>query len=61
MPQFLSQNAQSLLRKLFKRVPHARLGAGGIHEIKEHIFFHGLDWDVCLFFALLLSCSVVLL
>lgn len=26
MPQFLSQAAQSLLRKLFKRVPHARLG-----------------------------------
>lgn len=26
MPQFLSQESQSLLRKLFKRVPTARLG-----------------------------------
>jgi hypothetical protein len=22
-----------------------RLGAGGIHEIKQHPFFKGLDWD----------------
>lgn len=45
MPQHLSQNAQALLRKLFKRVPTARLGANGAKEIQDHIFFNGLNFD----------------
>ncbi|XP_050526354.1 ribosomal protein S6 kinase 2 beta-like isoform X1 [Daktulosphaira vitifoliae] len=45
MPQFLSNEAQSLLRVLFKRNPSNRLGAAGIQELKDHSFFASIDWD----------------
>ncbi|XP_050805014.1 ribosomal protein S6 kinase alpha-2 isoform X2 [Gopherus flavomarginatus] len=47
MPQFLSIEAQSLLRALFKRNPSNRLGAGldGVEEIKRHLFFVTVDWN----------------
>ncbi|XP_030065823.1 ribosomal protein S6 kinase alpha-6 isoform X4 [Microcaecilia unicolor] len=47
MPQFLSPEAQSLLRMLFKRNPSNRLGAGpdGVEEIKRHPFFATIDWN----------------
>jgi ribosomal protein S6 kinase alpha-1/2/3/6 len=47
MPDFLSQDAQALLRALFKRNPSNRLGAGpdGSNEIKNHPFFSIIDWD----------------
>ncbi|KAM6181381.1 ribosomal protein S6 kinase alpha-2 [Erethizon dorsatum] len=47
MPQFLSMEAQSLLRALFKRNPCNRLGAGidGVEEIKRHPFFVTIDWN----------------
>uniref|UniRef100_H2T7G9 non-specific serine/threonine protein kinase n=1 Tax=Takifugu rubripes TaxID=31033 RepID=H2T7G9_TAKRU len=47
MPQFLSLEAQSLLRMLFKRNPANRLGAGpdGVEEIKRHSFFSTIDWN----------------
>uniref|UniRef100_A0A673KVK3 Ribosomal protein S6 kinase n=1 Tax=Sinocyclocheilus rhinocerous TaxID=307959 RepID=A0A673KVK3_9TELE len=47
MPQFLSLEAQSLLRMLFKRNPSNRLGAGpdGVEEIKRHAFFSTIDWN----------------
>uniref|UniRef100_A0A8C6XXC5 non-specific serine/threonine protein kinase n=1 Tax=Naja naja TaxID=35670 RepID=A0A8C6XXC5_NAJNA len=47
MPQFLSPEAQSLLRMLFKRNPANRLGAGpdGVEEIKRHPFFTTIDWN----------------
>ncbi|XP_034847899.1 ribosomal protein S6 kinase alpha-2-like isoform X1 [Mirounga leonina] len=47
MPQFLSMEAQSLLRALFKRNPCNRLGAGidGVEEIKRHSFFVTIDWN----------------
>ncbi|NXD91216.1 KS6A2 kinase, partial [Chaetorhynchus papuensis] len=47
MPQFLSIEAQSLLRALFKRNPANRLGAGfdGVEEIKRHPFFVTIDWN----------------
>ncbi|XP_039738223.1 ribosomal protein S6 kinase alpha-2 [Pteropus medius] len=47
MPQFLSPEAQSLLRALFKRNPCNRLGAGsdGVEEIKRHPFFATIDWN----------------
>uniref|UniRef100_A0A914BZQ2 Ribosomal protein S6 kinase n=1 Tax=Acrobeloides nanus TaxID=290746 RepID=A0A914BZQ2_9BILA len=46
MPSFLSSEAQSLLRALFKRNPQNRLGSGstGIEEIKSHAFFATIDW-----------------
>ncbi|KAJ8347866.1 hypothetical protein SKAU_G00264550 [Synaphobranchus kaupii] len=47
MPQFLSTEAQSLLRNLFKRNPGNRLGAGpdGVEEIKRHQFYCTIDWN----------------
>ncbi|XP_060735040.1 ribosomal protein S6 kinase alpha-1 isoform X2 [Tachysurus vachellii] len=47
MPQFLSAEAQSLLRALFKRNPTNRLGSGpdGAEEIKRHSFFATIDWN----------------
>ncbi|XP_046898953.1 ribosomal protein S6 kinase alpha-1 isoform X1 [Hypomesus transpacificus] len=47
MPQFLSQESQSLLRNLFKRNPGNRLGAGpdGVEDIKRHSFFSTIDWN----------------
>ncbi|XP_059504474.1 ribosomal protein S6 kinase alpha-2 [Stegostoma tigrinum] len=47
MPQFLSPEAQSLLRALFKRNPCNRLGAGpdGVEDIKRHSFFGTTDWN----------------
>uniref|UniRef100_A0A915DNE9 Ribosomal protein S6 kinase n=1 Tax=Ditylenchus dipsaci TaxID=166011 RepID=A0A915DNE9_9BILA len=46
MPWFLSPNAQSLLRSLFKRNPQNRLGAGpqGAQQIKNHMFFSTINW-----------------
>ena len=48
MPQFLSPEAQSLLRVLFKRNPQNRLGNGqnGIENVKAHAFFKTIDWEV---------------
>ncbi|XP_053604278.1 ribosomal protein S6 kinase 2 beta [Plodia interpunctella] len=50
MPANLSEEAQSLLRALFKRNPQNRLGAGpdGIEDIKKHEFFANIDWDALL-------------
>uniref|UniRef100_A0A7N5KTN2 non-specific serine/threonine protein kinase n=1 Tax=Ailuropoda melanoleuca TaxID=9646 RepID=A0A7N5KTN2_AILME len=45
MPQFLSAEAQSLLRMLFKRNPANRLGSEGVQEIKRHLFFANVDWN----------------
>ncbi|KAM4047303.1 ribosomal protein S6 kinase alpha-1 isoform 1-T1 [Anomaloglossus baeobatrachus] len=47
MPQFLSNEAQGLLRALFKRNPTNRLGSGtdGAEEIKRHPFFSTIDWN----------------
>ncbi|XP_004600822.1 ribosomal protein S6 kinase alpha-2 isoform X3 [Sorex araneus] len=47
MPQFLSVEAQGLLRALFKRNPCNRLGAGldGVEELKRHPFFVTIDWN----------------
>uniref|UniRef100_A0A8C1QD35 non-specific serine/threonine protein kinase n=1 Tax=Cyprinus carpio TaxID=7962 RepID=A0A8C1QD35_CYPCA len=47
MPHFLSSEAQSLLRSLFKRNPSNRLGAGpdGVEEIKRHPFYATIDWN----------------
>uniref|UniRef100_A0A8C3S6L3 non-specific serine/threonine protein kinase n=1 Tax=Chelydra serpentina TaxID=8475 RepID=A0A8C3S6L3_CHESE len=47
MPQFLSSEAQSLLRALFKRNPANRLGktSDGAEEIKRHPFYSTIDWN----------------
>jgi len=50
MPQFLSPEAQALLRALFKRNPANRLGSGanGLEDVKNHPFFASIDWDLLL-------------
>lgn len=47
MPQYLSIEAQSLLRSLFKRNPSNRLGSGPRkgQEVKDHDFFSSIDFE----------------
>jgi len=47
IPKFLSSNATRLLKNLFIKNPHYRLGSGpsGANEIKRHPFFQTIDWD----------------
>ncbi|XP_054163480.1 ribosomal protein S6 kinase 2 beta-like [Oppia nitens] len=47
MPQYLSPEAQSLLRCLFKRNPANRLGSGPEcgREVKNHQFFSTIDFE----------------
>jgi hypothetical protein len=40
-----STRAIGLIRGLCQKSPEQRLGVGGIHEIKNHAFFAGLDWE----------------
>jgi len=44
-PNKFSPEARDLLEKLFVIDPTKRLGAAGSHEIKEHPFFKGMDWE----------------
>ena len=47
MPPYLSIEAQSLIRSLFRRNPANRLGAGpdGFRNIQNHSFFESIDWN----------------
>ncbi|NXI45627.1 PKN2 kinase, partial [Galbula dea] len=46
-PRFLSSEALSIIRKLLRKCPERRLGAGerDAEEIKIQTFFKGIDWD----------------
>ena len=46
MPEYLSPEAQGLLRGLFKRNPVNRLcsGRNGIEDIFNHSFFSTINW-----------------
>ena len=37
--------AKDLIIRLLQHNPLDRLASGGVHEIKEHYFFEGLDWN----------------
>lgn len=37
--------AKDLITQLLQQNPRDRLGTGGAHEVKEHIYFQGLDWN----------------
>lgn len=43
-PEVFSPAAFDFLEKLLERDPTKRLGAGGIEEIKNHIFFKSVNW-----------------
>ncbi|XP_053328904.1 serine/threonine-protein kinase N3 isoform X2 [Spea bombifrons] len=46
-PRFLSSEAISIVRKLLRKSPERRLGAGvgDAEEIKPQPFYQGIDWD----------------
>ena len=39
------EDAKDIIIHLLEHNPVERLGASGVHEVKEHVFFEGLDWD----------------
>lgn len=39
------EEAKDLITGLLQHNPIDRLGSGGVHEVKEHAFFEGLDWN----------------
>ncbi|XP_056606137.1 serine/threonine-protein kinase N2 isoform X1 [Triplophysa dalaica] len=49
-PRFLSTEAISIMRRLLRRNPERRLGAGerDAEEVKRHPFFRNMDWDALL-------------
>ncbi|XP_072547414.1 serine/threonine-protein kinase N2 [Salminus brasiliensis] len=46
-PRFLSTEAISIMRRLLRRNPERRLGAGerDAEEVKKHLFFRNIDWN----------------
>ncbi|XP_053325907.1 microtubule-associated serine/threonine-protein kinase 2 isoform X2 [Spea bombifrons] len=40
----LPSDAQDVICQLLRRNPLERMGTGGAYEVKQHIFFKGLDW-----------------
>ncbi|XP_063318955.1 serine/threonine-protein kinase N2 isoform X1 [Pelmatolapia mariae] len=49
-PRFLSTEAISIMRRLLRRSPERRLGAGekDAEEVKKHLFFRTIDWTALL-------------
>ncbi|TRY82942.1 hypothetical protein DNTS_008435 [Danionella cerebrum] len=41
----LPVDAQDMITRLLKQSPLERLGTGGAPEVKQHMFFSGLDWN----------------
>nr|XP_055058299.1 serine/threonine-protein kinase N2 [Misgurnus anguillicaudatus] len=46
-PRFLSTEAISIMRRLLRRNPERRLGAGerDAEDVKKHLFFRDIDWN----------------
>ncbi|VFQ62389.1 unnamed protein product [Cuscuta campestris] len=45
VPDEMSFEAQNLIDRLLVHDPSQRLGANDTSEVKEHLFFKGVDWD----------------
>ncbi|CAE1285272.1 MAST [Acanthosepion pharaonis] len=41
----VQDEAKDLITQLLRSNPQERLGSGGVHQVKEHIFFLSVDWD----------------
>uniref|UniRef100_A0A1Q3FEL8 non-specific serine/threonine protein kinase n=1 Tax=Culex tarsalis TaxID=7177 RepID=A0A1Q3FEL8_CULTA len=41
----IQDEAKDLITVLLQQNPRDRLGTGGAHEVKEHCYFFGLDWN----------------
>ena len=39
------EDAQDLINLLLQHNSVERLGSGGAHEVKEHVFFSGINWQ----------------
>ena len=49
IPNFISENGKDLIKKLLERNPDMRLGSkNDADEIKEHCYFHNVDWGMVL-------------
>lgn len=46
IPNYISESAKKLIISLLEKDPNKRLGAlKDIEDIKNHVFFKGIDWD----------------
>nr|XP_026494061.1 LOW QUALITY PROTEIN: microtubule-associated serine/threonine-protein kinase 3 [Vanessa tameamea] len=41
----IAVEARAIITELLARNPRDRLGTAGTHQVKEHIYFYGLDWN----------------
>lgn len=41
----IQEEAKDIITALLQHSPRDRLGTGGAHEVKEHPYFHGVDWN----------------
>lgn len=41
----MQQEAKDLITALLQHSPRDRLGTTGAHEVKEHVYFSGIDWN----------------
>ncbi|KAL3290148.1 hypothetical protein HHI36_023512 [Cryptolaemus montrouzieri] len=41
----VQEDAKDLITALLQHSPRDRLGTGGAHEVKEHVYFSDLDWN----------------
>lgn len=41
----VQEEAKDLISVLLQHTPRDRLGTGGAQEVKEHLYFSGLDWN----------------
>ncbi|XP_076261972.1 microtubule-associated serine/threonine (MAST) protein kinase dop isoform X5 [Rhynchophorus ferrugineus] len=41
----VQEEAKDLITALLQHSPRERLGTGGAQEVKEHVYFYGLDWN----------------
>lgn len=41
----IAVEARAIITELLSRNPRDRLGTGGTHQVKEHVYFYGLDWN----------------
>ncbi|XP_063706020.1 microtubule-associated serine/threonine-protein kinase 3 [Culicoides brevitarsis] len=41
----IQAEAKDIIMALLQQNPRDRLGTGGAHEVKEHVYFNGMDWN----------------
>lgn len=41
----IQEEAKDLITSLLQHSPRDRLGTGGAHEVKEHVYFSTMDWN----------------